>query len=92
MSNSVFIDCFSGSLADMKRGTRTHENALRVLAKDGRVSCFDRSGPRWIDMLLNDLLSLGLVEEEKNVPYPWCRFYLTAKGNDFLAELNGVKG
>lgn len=79
----IFIDCFSGALADLPKGTRTAENALRVLVGHPRVSTFDR-GPAWLESLLSDLKSKGLIVEDRNEPYPWCRFVLTEAGKDAI--------
>lgn len=74
----IFIDCFSGSLADLPKGKRTTVDALRVLAEHPRVSTFDR-GPAWLESLLADLKQKGLIVEVDE-PYPWHRFALTEAG------------
>lgn len=73
------IDTFTGSLGELPKGKRSMHNALRVLETDPRVSCFERGAP-WLEKLLADLVKLRLVEEEKGVPYPWCKFHLTDLG------------
>lgn len=77
------IDNFSGSLSELPKGKRSMHNALRVLEQDPRVSCFERGTP-WLERLLQDLVELNLVEEEKAVPYPWCKFHLTDLGRHQL--------
>lgn len=81
---SVFIDSFSGSLGELKRGNRTQESALRALLADPRVSVWERGTP-WLERLIADLKKDGLVDEMMTEPYPWCRFMVTQKGLDFLA-------
>lgn len=91
----IHIDYFSGSIADMKRGKRTEDNALRILEKDGRVSCFDRSEYRWLDVLLCDLEKLGLIAEEKGTAYPWQIYKLTDLGRariETQAALGALEG
>jgi hypothetical protein len=84
MSTRVFIDSFSGLLADLKKKDRTPENALRALAKDGRVSCFDRSEFSWLNSLVENLVQREFISEDKSEQYPWQRFSLTEKGKEFL--------
>ena len=84
MGSPFHIDTFTGSLSELPRGKRTVRNALHVLAADPRVSCFERGG-RWLESLLEDLKAEGLVEEEKGVPYPWCKFHVTDAGRQLLA-------
>ncbi len=84
----VFIDSFSGDLSELPRGKRTIENALHILSDDPLVSCFDR-GEKWLEVLLADLQSLGLVIEDKSQHYPWCRFVLTEAGRKMLDDING---
>jgi hypothetical protein len=85
-----YIDCFSGSVADLKRGKRTADNALMVLAKDPMVSCFDRSYYRWVDVLICDLEKQGFIVDDNTMSYPWQRFEITEDGRAKLEELNGV--
>ncbi len=82
---ALFIDKFSGSLGELPKGQRTTLHALRVLADDPRVSTFER-GDGWLESLIADLLSQGLVIEDHSEPYPWHRFNLTDKGRAMLAE------
>lgn len=74
----IFIDSFSGALADLPKGKRTTVDALQVLAEHPRVSTFDR-GPAWLESLLADLKQQGLIVEVDE-PYPWHRFALTEAG------------
>lgn len=43
MGYRVFLDSFSGDIAELKRGQRTAENALAVLDKSPMVSTWDLS-------------------------------------------------
>ncbi len=77
------LDSFSGSLGELPRGKRTVLHALQVLAKDPRVSTFER-GTGWLESLLHELQSGGLVVEDKAEPYPWHRFNLSDAGRAML--------
>ena len=76
---AVFVDSFSGAMAELPPGKRTVEDGLRALLADPRVSTFER-GPDWLESLIRDLVQQGMVIEDKAEPYPWHRFTLTAKG------------
>jgi hypothetical protein len=88
---TIFIDCFSGPLANLQPGRRTIADGLRALALDPRVSTFDR-GTAWVDRLIRALLDAGLVVEDKMEPYPWHRFTLTAAARQLLALQENVGG
>lgn len=77
-------DKFSGSLGELPNGQRTNLHALRALSDDPRVSTFER-GTGWLESLISDLLSQGLVIEDHTEAYPWHRFNLTDKGRAMLA-------
>lgn len=81
----IMLDSFSGSLGELPKGQRTVENAVRVLAADPRVSCFER-GTAWLESLIRDVLRQGLAVECHAEPYPWCRFNLTDAGRQMLAD------
>lgn len=81
----IMLDSFSGSLGEIPKGQRTVENAVRVLAADPRVSCFER-GTAWLESLIRDVLRQGLAVECHAEPYPWCRFNLTDAGRQMLAD------
>ena len=81
----IFLCSFSGVLADLHKGKRTTENALKVLARDGMVSTFDLSEFRWLDRLVRDIEAQGLVSREI-LGYPWWRFVLTDAGKAALAQ------
>ena len=80
----MFIDYFSGALADLKKGKRTEENALAVLAKHPRVSTWDMSN-KWLRSLISTLKQKGYITEN-DAPYPWHRFEVTEAGNERLKK------
>lgn len=82
---TYFLDSFSGSLGDLPPKKRTIEDALRTLRKDPRVSCFER-GAGWLEDLIDQLKSRGLIVERDGTDYPWCAFDLTPAG---LAMIGG---
>lgn len=91
MGYRVFLDSFSGDLAELKRGKRTPENALAVLNKSPMVSTWDMSENKWLYMLISDLKHEGLIVEQEQ-PYPWHRYKLPDAGKARLpsnAELCG---
>jgi hypothetical protein len=79
----IFLDSFSGALAELPPGRRTVADALRALSRDPRVSTFERGKP-WLERLIRELLDAGLVVEDKAEPYPWHRFVLTEAGRAAL--------
>lgn len=79
MRYNIFLDSFSGALADLKTKQRTEENALAILAEHPRVSTWDMSENRWLCGLIDGLKQNGLIVEQTE-PYPWHRFALTDKG------------
>lgn len=79
MGYRVFIDSFSGDLAELKRGKRTPENALAVLDRSPMVSTWDMSENKWLYRLICDLKHEGLIVEQEQ-PYPWHRYKLTDAG------------
>lgn len=87
----MHIDIFSGSLGELPKDKRTTIHALQVLSADPRVSTFER-GPRWLESLLDELRSAGLVLEDLAEPYPWHRFNLTDAGRAMLANSKTPNG
>jgi len=84
MSGRIFIDSFSGDLADLMPRQRSPRIALNVLKKSPRVSCFDMD-KRWLQYLIRDLKRDGLIEELPE-SYPWIKFALTEKGEQQIKE------
>ena len=80
----MFIEYFSGALADLKKDKRTEENALAVLAKHPRVSTWDMSD-KWLCGLIDTLKRKGYIVEHDE-PYPWHRFEVTEAGNERLKK------
>jgi len=78
----MHIDYFSGEAADLKRGHRSSEDVLLVLAKHPRVSTWDMSELPWLRAAIVDLEKRGLIVAQDE-PYPWHRYKLTSIG---LAE------
>jgi hypothetical protein len=88
--HACHFDSFSGSLSELKRGLRTVEDGVRVLAIDPQVSVWDRGTP-WLERLIADMKAQGLIVEDFNEPYPWCRFNLTDKGRTMLTANAGSR-
>ena len=63
MGYRVFLDSFSGDLAELKRGKRTPENALAVLNKSPMVSTWDMSENKWLYRLISDLKQRGMLDD-----------------------------
>ena len=80
---AIFLDSFSGALADLPKVQRGTIDALRVLELHPRVSAFDRSELRWLDDLLRDLLNQRLIVEIA-AAYPWYRYELMTAGRQIL--------
>ena len=70
---TVFIDSFSGAVADLKRPYRNSDGMLSVFAKHPMVSVWDMSELPWLRYAIKDLESRGLIEMKKE-PYPWIRY------------------
>ena len=86
----IFLDSFTGSLGELKRGHRTILDGLRVLDRDPRVSTFERGSP-WLERLINDLKTGGYITEDHSEPYPWHRYKITAKGRECMGQAASVK-
>ena len=83
MNGLISIDSFSGRASELKRGERTVLKLLQALAADPRISTFER-GNWWLENLLQDAQQKGLIMQDKDEPYPWCRFNLTDAGRAML--------
>jgi DNA-binding HxlR family transcriptional regulator len=81
--SAIFLDSFSGAAADLKKGQRSAENVLAVLAKSPRVSTWDMEAA-WLRGALAQLQRDGLISEDKSEPYPWHRYTVTAAGRAAL--------
>ena len=75
----VHLDSFSGAASDLKRGQRSSENVLAVLANRPRVSTWDMSEHDWLRSCIKDLRKRGLIVAETE-PYQWHRYSLTEAG------------
>jgi hypothetical protein len=78
MRYRIFLDSFSGEIADLKRGKRTRENMLAVLAQSPLVSTWDMSEHAWLRNGIADMEDAGLIVSEDQ-PYPWLQYELTDK-------------
>lgn len=91
MTYRIYLDSFSGEIADLKRGKRTRENMLAVLAQSPLVSTWDMSEHAWLRNGIADMEDAGLIVSADQ-PYPWLRYELTDKGRALMtpnAELMG---
>lgn len=76
----VFIDSFSGSVADLapdrrnRPKQRTPEKVLAVLRRDPMVSTFDMSEHPWLCDCIETLKRDGRIVEDESTRYPWHRF------------------
>lgn len=84
-STKVFIDSFSGKVAELKRGNRSNHNVLAVLEKHPMVSTWDMGELPWLRNTISKLTNLGYILSLEE-PYPWHRYRLTALGLAFLAS------
>ncbi len=91
MKYRIFIDSFSGEIADLKRGKRTRENMLAVLARSPLVSTWDMSEHRWLRDEIANMETDGLIISVDQ-PYPWLRYELTDKGRALLTPHDRVEG
>ena len=87
----VFVDSFSGAVADLTRKQQADPVAvLRALQRSPMVSTWDLSGS--LDGVIWQLKKDGLIEDQSRaVGYPWHKFVVTPKGAERLAE-EGRKG
>ncbi len=83
MKYRVYLDTFSGSVSNLKRGHRSHEDVLAALERDPMVSTWDMSEHAWLRNTIGDLKRDGLIAEHAQ-PYPWFRYALTDKGRALL--------
>lgn len=85
MSNTqIFVCSFHSNVADLKAGKRTELDALRVLEKDPRVSCFDMSDIPWLENLITAMEKKGLIHNNHEEHYPWLKFAITEAGRQLL--------
>jgi len=84
MSKAIYLDSFSGALADLKPAQRSRENILRTLRRHPLVSCWDMSEHRWIREAITELIRMQVLVA-KDEPYPWHRFVVTATGDALLS-------
>ena len=75
----IFVDSFSGDAADLKGTKRTHANVLAALRKCPRLSCFDLSEHRWLDIIVRDLRKQGAIELDTDPGYPWVAYKVRAE-------------
>lgn len=85
----IFIDAFSGKVADLPKGYRTSEDILKALDKSPRVSTWDMGELVWLRSAISDLKKLGLIVSDPNEPYPWHRYTLTDAGRAAIAKATG---
>ena len=94
MAYRVFLDSFSGEITDLKRGQRTQENMLAVLAQHPLVSTWDMSEHAWVRNEIANMVKDELIVSVEQ-PYPWLRYELTDKGRAlepaFEAISNGLQ-
>lgn len=85
MSGPIFIDSFSGAVADLTaKQKRDHICVLRVLSNNPNVSTWDMDEDKLYRTIyyLRDNDFVAEIER----PFPWHRFEITDKGKRYLAE------
>lgn len=87
----MHIDSFSGSVMNLRKSDRNKENVLRCLLDDQKVSTWDLSEHRWISDLIDQLTREGLIKPLP-LPFPWCGYAVTEKGQSFLKDTGGPQG
>jgi hypothetical protein len=75
----VFIDTFSGDVADLPRKRRTEAEVLKVLSTSPRVSCFDMVEHAWLRNIICRLSAKQAIIEAQE-GFPWIRYIVTASG------------
>ena len=84
MNKPIYLDSFSGALADLKPKERTNLTILRTLKRHPLVSCWDMSEHRWIRDAIAELIRMQVLVAE-NESYPWHRFSVTPTGDALLS-------
>lgn len=92
MAYRVFLDSFTGAVADLKPKQRTIENVLIVLDDSPLVSTWDMSSNRWLQQMVAVLVQRKFIEEDKKERYPWHRYKVTDLGKAYLADANKIGG
>jgi hypothetical protein len=90
MPGVIFLDSFSGDLADLKPKMRTTANALAVLSNSPRVSIWDMD-KQWLRSLVLELETRKFIVP-KAEGYPWLRWEITEAGMQFLRSNSAVTG
>jgi hypothetical protein len=83
---TIFIDSFSGPVADLKKGKRTLRDILESLKANPRVSTFDMSEHQWLWKRIYRLERMGYVVQDKSIEYPWHVFNITEDGEKRLSD------
>ncbi len=81
----VFIDSFSGDVADLPRKKRTETEVLKVLSRSPRVSCFDMVEHAWLRNIICRLLTKQAVFAVQE-GFPWTRYTVTASGKLLIGD------
>lgn len=82
--NRIYIDSFSGSAAELPRKHRDAEHVLAALRRDPRLSVWDLSEHRWLEVIVRDLIREGVIRDTGS-PYPWVVY-------EFLETSTGGEG
>jgi len=70
---TIYLDSFSGAVADLKKGQRTADSVITVLKNDPMVSTWDMSENSWLCSIINNLKKEGKIKAEKS-DYPWHKY------------------
>lgn len=73
------FDSFSGPAAQLPPSHRTPAGVLSALQRNPRVSTWDMSETPWLRGCIDALKSSGQIVEDKDEPYPWHLYYITAR-------------
>lgn len=78
--NRIYLDSFSGAAAELPRRHRTEEHVLAALRRDPRLSVWDLSEHRWLELIVRDLVRAGVIRDTGS-PYPWIVYEFVEPGD-----------
>jgi hypothetical protein len=76
--NGFHVCSFSSPAAELPKKRRTSADVLAALKLNPRISTWDMSERKWLRSAIEDLECRGLIEEQREEPYPWHRWKVKA--------------